>query len=58
MRFVWERFKIVIEPSCAVPVAPVLNGRLPVRGLKVGIIISGGNVDLEPLFQALAASWL
>jgi len=57
MRFVWERFKIVIEPSSAVPVAPVLNGSLDVRGLKVGIIISGGNVDLEPLFQALAARW-
>lgn len=58
MRFVWERFKIVIEPSSAVPVAPVLTGRLPVRDLKVGIIISGGNVDVGPLFQALAATWL
>lgn len=58
MRFVWERFKIVIEPSSAVPVAPVLTGRLPVRDLKVGILISGGNVDLEPMFQALAAKWL
>lgn len=58
MRFVWERFKIVIEPSSAVPVAPVLTGRLPVRGLRIGIIISGGNVDLDPLFQALAAKWL
>jgi threonine dehydratase len=58
MRFVWERFKIIIEPSSAVPVAPVLNGTLPVRGLRVGIIITGGNVDLEPLFQALAAKWL
>ena len=58
MRFVWERFKIIIEPSCAVPVAPVLTGQLPVRGLRVGIIITGGNVDLDPLFQALAARWL
>jgi threonine dehydratase len=58
MRFVWERFKIVVEPSGAVPVAPVLTGRLDVRGLKVGIIISGGNVDLDPFFQALAARWL
>jgi threonine dehydratase len=58
MRFVWERFKIVIEPSSAVPVAPILTGRLPVRDLKVGVIISGGNVDLEPMFQALAAKWL
>ncbi len=58
MRFVWERFKIIIEPSCAVAVAPVLTGSLPVRGLKVGIIITGGNVDLEPLFLSLAAKWL
>jgi threonine dehydratase len=58
MRFVWERFKIIIEPSCSVPVAPVLNGSLPVRGLRVGIIITGGNVDLDPLFQSLAAKWL
>jgi threonine dehydratase len=55
LRFVWERFKIVIEPSSAVPVAPVLNGRLATAGLKVGIILSGGNVDLEPFFQSLAA---
>ena len=58
MRFVWERFKIIIEPSCAVPVAPVLNGQFPAGGLRVGIIITGGNVDLEPLFQAMAAKWL
>lgn len=58
MRFVWERLKVIIEPSSAVPVAPVLHGSLPVRDLKVGIILSGGNVDLDPLFQALAAKWL
>ena len=49
MRTVWERMKIVIEPSCAVPVAAILAGRLPVRGLSVGIILSGGNVDLDAL---------
>jgi threo-3-hydroxy-L-aspartate ammonia-lyase len=58
MRFVWERFKVLIEPSSAVAVAPVLAGRLDVRGRRVGIIITGGNVDLDPLFQALAAKWL
>lgn len=58
MRFVWERFKIVIEPSSAVPIAPVFNGRLDVKGLRVGIILSGGNVDLDPLFRSLAATWL
>jgi threo-3-hydroxy-L-aspartate ammonia-lyase len=58
MKFVWERFKMIIEPSCAVPVAPVLNRQFPVEGLRVGIIITGGNVDLEPMFQALATKWL
>jgi threonine dehydratase len=54
MRFVWERVKIVIEPSSAVAVAPFLTGKLEVRGLRVGIILSGGNVDLEPYFKALS----
>ncbi|MCA1685556.1 MAG: pyridoxal-phosphate dependent enzyme, partial [Planctomycetia bacterium] len=58
MRFVWERLKILIEPSSAVPVAPVYNGGLDVKGLRVGIILSGGNVDLEPMFQSLSAKWL
>lgn len=58
MRFVWERFKIVIEPSCAVPVAAILNGQIPVKDRRVGVIITGGNVDLDPLFQALAEKWL
>jgi threonine dehydratase len=58
MRFLWERMKIVVEPSSAVPVAPVYGGTLDVRGLRVGILLSGGNVDLDPLFQALAAKWL
>ena len=34
MRFVWERFKMIIEPSCAVPVAPVLNRQFPVEGVE------------------------
>ena len=58
MRFVWERMKILIEPSSAVPVAPLWNGQLDVSGLRVGIIITGGNVDVEPLFQSLAAKYL
>ncbi len=58
MRFVWERIKIVIEPSSAVVVAPLLDARIPVRDLRVGIILSGGNVDVEPFFQSLAEKWL
>jgi threonine dehydratase len=58
MRFLWERVKIIVEPSGAVALAPILTGRLPVRGARVGIILSGGNVDLDPMFQALVAKWL
>lgn len=49
MRLVWERMKIVIEPSSAVAVAAVLSGRMDIKEKKVGIIISGGNVDLSAL---------
>jgi threo-3-hydroxy-L-aspartate ammonia-lyase len=55
MRLVWERAKIVIEPSSAVALAPLFSGTLDARGLRVGVILSGGNVDLDPLFRALAA---
>jgi threonine dehydratase len=58
MRFVWERLKIVIEPSSAVPVAAVLSGRLDVEGRRVGIILSGGNVDLDVMFKALREKWV
>ncbi len=58
MRFLWERLKIVVEPSGAVPFAPVHEGTLDVRGLRVGIILSGGNLDLEPMFQSLRSTWL
>ena len=56
-RFVWERLKILIEPSSAVVVAPLLAGKLKVSG-RVGVIISGGNVDVESFFDGLAAKWL
>ncbi|WP_437300870.1 pyridoxal-phosphate dependent enzyme [Sorangium sp. So ce426] len=47
MRVVWERMKLVIEPSAAVPVAAVL--RRSVQGARIGVIVSGGNVDLTRL---------
>ncbi|WP_437747306.1 pyridoxal-phosphate dependent enzyme [Sorangium sp. So ce302] len=47
MRVVWERMKLVIEPSAAVPVAAVL--RRLVHGARIGVIVSGGNVDLTRL---------
>jgi len=49
MRTVWMRMKILIEPSAAVPVAALLTGGLEVSGQRVGVILSGGNVDLDAL---------
>jgi threonine dehydratase len=49
MRLVWERIKILIEPSAAVPVAALLEGGIVPRGSRVGVILSGGNVDLDAL---------
>jgi len=49
MRLVWQRLKVVIEPSSAVPVAAVLEKKVPVAGKSVAIILSGGNVDLDHL---------
>ncbi len=47
MRLVWERMKMIIEPSSAVALAPIIRGEF--KSKKVGIIISGGNVDLNNL---------
>jgi threonine dehydratase len=49
MRYIWERLNMIIEASCAVPVAAVFDGKVDVKGKKVGIIITGGNVDLDNL---------
>ncbi|TYP95527.1 threonine dehydratase [Fodinibius salinus] len=49
MRFIWERMKIIIEPSCAVPAAAIFNGEIDVQDKKAGIIITGGNIDLDKL---------
>ncbi len=49
MRLIWERMKIIIEPSCAVPFAAVLQQKERFADQKIGIIITGGNVDLEKL---------
>lgn len=49
MRLIYERMKIVIEPSCAVPLAALLANKGQFEGKKVGIILSGGNVDLGKL---------
>jgi threonine dehydratase len=49
MRTIWETMKIVIEPSAAVPYAAVQEGKIDVAGKRVGIILTGGNVDLDAL---------
>lgn len=49
MRLVWERLKIVIEPSSAVPVAALLREKQRFQNKKIGIIVSGGNIDVENL---------
>lgn len=49
MRLIWERMKIVVEPSSAVPLAAVLKEKAGFSSKRVGIIVSGGNVDLDRL---------
>jgi threonine dehydratase len=49
MRHIWERMKILIEPSAAVPFAAILEGGFKARGRRIGIILSGGNLDLDTL---------
>lgn len=49
MRLIWSRMKIIIEPSCAVPLAAILESRWDAKGQTVGIILTGGNVDLDRL---------
>ena len=49
MRLTWSRMKIVMEPSSAVPLATILKNRDVFAGKRVGIIITGGNVDLDRL---------
>jgi threonine dehydratase len=52
MFFLWERMKIVVEPTGALAAAALLDGVVPVTGLRVGVLVSGGNVDLRQ-----AAAW-
>lgn len=49
MRLIWERMKLVVEPSAAVPLAAVLENKSRFAGQRLGIILSGGNVDLGKL---------
>jgi threonine dehydratase len=49
MRSIWETMKIIIEPSAAVPYAAIVEGKIDVAGQRIGIILTGGNVDLDGL---------
>jgi len=52
IKLVWERMKIIIEPSSAVPVAALIKNKELFSGQKVGVILSGGNVDLKSIESA------
>ncbi|MFT5868666.1 MAG: threonine dehydratase [Paracoccaceae bacterium] len=49
MKLTWQRMKIVMEPSCAVPLATILKNKQRFAGKRVGVIVTGGNVDLDKL---------
>ncbi len=55
MRFFAERMKLVVEPTGCLAAAAALTAKVPVRGLRVGVIISGGNTDLASFCRLLAA---
>ena len=49
MKLIWERLKIIVEPSCSIVLASVLKDKSSFKGKKIGLILSGGNVDLDQL---------
>ena len=49
MKLTWQRMKLVMEPSCAVPLATILKNKEMFAGKRVGVIVTGGNVDLDKL---------
>jgi len=56
MRFLWERVKIIVEPTGVLGLAPLFHRRLGIEGRRVGVIISGGNVDLKRACELFAHS--
>jgi len=51
MKFLWERMKLVVEPSGACSLGGVLSKKISIKNKRIGIIISGGNIDLSEFFQ-------
>ena len=57
MFFLWERLKLVVEPTGALAAAAILEGLVDVRGLRVGVVLSGGNVDLSQVETWRKLAW-
>ena len=55
MKFLFERMKLVVEPSGAAGIAALVHGKIPVTGKRVGVIISGGNVDRSRFAELLSS---
>ncbi len=55
LTFLWTRLKLVVEPSSAVALAPLLTGKIAGQGQRVGVILSGGNVDIAEIGALFAA---
>jgi threo-3-hydroxy-L-aspartate ammonia-lyase len=55
MRFAWERLKLVVEPTGVLGLAAALSGKVEVEGKRVGVILSGGNVDLASALELFRA---
>jgi threonine dehydratase len=53
MFLLWERLKVVVEPTAALGAAAVLNGSFPIANARVGVMLSGGNVDVSQIPQWL-----
>ena len=49
MRMIWDRLKVIIDPSCSLTLAALIKSKSKFRNKKVGLILSGGNVDLDYL---------
>lgn len=53
LKFLWQRMKLVVEPSAAVALAPIFTGQYRAEGRRVGVILSGGNVDILELWSTI-----
>jgi len=55
MFYLWERLKVVVEPTGALGAAAAIEGSTPIRGARVGVVLSGGNVDLTQVAEWIGA---